>query len=69
MKTPISAIISSVDGMKYELEHHNLAALSELIAEVEIAGGGRLHRQVENMLNMNRLESGGVAGQARIGVK
>ncbi len=57
MKTPISAIISSVDGMKYELEHHNLTALSELIAEVEIAGT-RLHRQVENMLNMNRLESG-----------
>lgn len=57
MKTPISAIISSVDGMKYELEHHNQTALSELIAEVEIAGN-RLHRQVENMLNMNRLESG-----------
>lgn len=57
MKTPISAIISSVDGMKYAMDQHNVAALPELLAEVEIAGN-RLHRQVENMLNMNRLESG-----------
>ena len=57
MKTPISAIISSVDGMKYALEQNNGSALSELVTEIEIAGN-RLHRQVENMLNMNRLESG-----------
>lgn len=57
MKTPIAAIISSVDGMKYHLEHKDMASLNELVGEVEIAGN-RLHRQVENMLNMNRLESG-----------
>lgn len=57
MKTPIAAIISSVDGMKDQLAQNNQAALMDLLSEVEIAGN-RLNRQVENMLNMNRLESG-----------
>ena len=32
-------------------------SLNELVGEVEICNN-RLHRQVENILNMNRLESG-----------
>lgn len=57
MKTPLAAIISSVDGMKDQISRNNPDALLDLISEVEIAGN-RLNRQVENMLNMNRLESG-----------
>lgn len=56
LKTPISAIIGSVDTLK----DHNISLSElnkrELYSEIEIAGN-RLNRQVGNLLNMSRLES------------
>ena len=57
LKTPISTIIGSVDALKEN--HENLSAHNQLMLlnEVEIASN-RLNRQVENLLNMSRLETG-----------
>lgn len=57
LKTPIAAIIGATDTLK-----ENEASLSPhikatLLSEIEVAGN-RLNRQVENLLNMSRLESG-----------
>ncbi len=57
LKTPISTIIGVVDILK---ENDNLLTAEEradLLAEVDIAGT-RLNAQVENLLNMSRLETG-----------
>lgn len=57
LKTPISTIIASIDTLKennIKLSDNNKV---ELLNEVEKAGL-RLNRQVENLLNMSRLESG-----------
>jgi two-component system sensor histidine kinase KdpD len=58
LRTPIAAIIGSVDILKEskdKLSDENLT--DELLNEIAIAGN-RLNRQVENILNMSRLESG-----------
>jgi two-component system sensor histidine kinase KdpD len=57
LRTPIAAILGSVDMLNEG--GHNLSAenQSELLNEIEIAAN-RLNRQVENILNMSRLESG-----------
>ncbi len=59
LKTPISTIIGAVDTI-----NNNEAVLSdsnkkELISEIGIAGL-RLNKEVENLLNMSRLESGSI---------
>lgn len=57
LRTPISTIIGSIDtiiGNENKLSESNI---SELHTEIKIAGF-RLNRQVENLLNMSRLESG-----------
>jgi len=57
MRTPLSTIIGSVDTLRENnrnLSHENR---DELLNQIDIAGC-RLNRQVENLLNMNRLESG-----------
>ena len=59
LKTPIAAIIGAVDTIQ-----HNEMNLSEknklaLINEIRIAGW-RLNKEVENLLNMSRLESGSI---------
>lgn len=56
LKTPIATIIGAVDTFR---ENASLSDASryELIAQIGMAGE-RLHRQVNNLLNMGRLESG-----------
>lgn len=57
LRTPISTIIGAIDMLK---EHDVLISpdyKSVLLTEMEIASM-RLNRQVENLLNMNRLETG-----------
>lgn len=57
LKTPISTIIGAVDTLKeYD---HKLSGQNrnELLWQIDQAGT-RLHNQVENLLNMSRLESG-----------
>ena len=57
MRTPLSTIIGSVDTLRENnrnLSHENR---DELLNQIDIASC-RLNRQVENLLNMNRLESG-----------
>ncbi|WP_372919634.1 ATP-binding protein [Salegentibacter sp.] len=55
LKTPIAAIIGSVDTLK-ETEKLSEQNKNDLYTEIEIAGN-RLNRQVKNLLNMSRLES------------
>ncbi len=57
LRTPISTIIGAIDTIKdngTKLSDNNK---NELYSEIEIAGF-RLNRQVENILNMSRLEAG-----------
>lgn len=57
LRTPISTILGSVDVLKENNEKLSSSTRAELLSEIEIAGL-RLNRQVGNLLNMNRLESG-----------
>lgn len=57
LRTPISTIIGAVDTLKENRETLSLANQVELLSEIDIASI-RLNRQVENLLNMSRLESG-----------
>lgn len=57
LRTPISTIIGSVDAIKESNSKLTNENKSELLREIEIAGF-RLNRQVENLLNMSRIESG-----------
>jgi len=57
LRTPISTIIGSVDAIKESNGRLSEASKKELITEIEIAGI-RLNRQVENLLNISRLEAG-----------
>lgn len=57
LRTPIATIIGSIDTIKENEKNLSDANKSELYNEIEIAGF-RLNRQVENLLNMSRLESG-----------
>ncbi|MBK7233644.1 MAG: DUF4118 domain-containing protein [Saprospiraceae bacterium] len=57
LRTPISAIIAAVDMIKENGEKLSSTHQSELLSEIDKASI-RLNRQVENLLNMSRLESG-----------
>lgn len=57
LRTPISAILGSVDTLKENKSKLTTENQLELLNEIDIAGI-RLNRQVENILNMSRLESG-----------
>lgn len=57
LRTPISAIIGSIDAIKENDGKLSKESIQELLNEIEIAGI-RLDRQVENLLNMSRLEAG-----------
>ena len=57
LKTPISTIIGATDALKEKEVSLSPQTKSTLINEIEKAGN-RLNRQVENLLNMSRLESG-----------
>jgi two-component system sensor histidine kinase KdpD len=60
LRTPIAAIIGATDNLQHnnaQLSPHNRA---ELIGEISTAAL-RLNRQVDNLLNMSRLESGFIA--------
>lgn len=56
-KTPIATIIGVVDTLKETPNKLSELNRRELLTELEIASM-RLNRQVENLLNMSRLESG-----------
>lgn len=57
LKTPISTIIGAAETLKENNTLLSPALKSSLVDEIEKAGN-RLNRQVENLLNMSRLESG-----------
>lgn len=57
LRTPISTILGSVDMLKENKDKLSAENQNELLNEIGIAGN-RLNGQVENILNMSRLESG-----------
>ena len=57
LKTPIATIIGVVDALQENGHQISAAQHDELIQQLDIAGL-RLNRQVENLLNMSRLETG-----------
>lgn len=57
LRTPISTIIGAVDTLKESNDKLSLANQTELLSQIDMASI-RLNRQVENLLNMSRLESG-----------
>lgn len=57
LRTPIATVIGAVDTIRENKDKLTTAQHNELIDEIGIAGS-RLNRQVENLLNMSRLESG-----------
>ena len=57
LRTPISTIIGAVDTLKENREKLTVNNQISLLTEIDIASI-RLNRQVENLLNMSRLESG-----------
>lgn len=62
LKTPISTIIGTVDTLKETPSKLTEEAKMELLSEIDVASM-RLNRQVENLLNMSRLESGFIRPQ------
>jgi len=57
LRTPISAIIGAVDTLKENKSKLSEKLQNELLTEIDKASM-RLNRQVENLLNMSRLETG-----------
>lgn len=57
LRTPIATVIGAVDTIKENRSRLSESQEQELLNEAGIAGA-RLNRQVENLLNMSRLESG-----------
>lgn len=57
LRTPISAIIGSVDALKDNRDNISIENQDELLNQIAIAGL-RLNTHVENLLNMSRLETG-----------
>ncbi|HEU5053483.1 MAG TPA: ATP-binding protein [Hanamia sp.] len=57
LRTPIATILGSVDMLKGNVPKVSAENQMELLKEIGIAAD-RLDRQVENILNMSRLESG-----------
>lgn len=60
LRTPIATIIGAIDSLKYEKGNLSVENQHQLLTEIDIASV-RLNRQVENLLNMSRLESGMLA--------
>jgi two-component system sensor histidine kinase KdpD len=56
LKTPIATILGASETLKENNATLSPALQSSLLDEIELAGN-RLHRQVENLLNMSHLES------------
>jgi two-component system sensor histidine kinase KdpD len=57
LRTPLSTIISAADNLQLHPEKINEKTKNELVEEISKASL-RLNYQVENLLNMSRLESG-----------
>ncbi len=57
LRTPIATIIGAVDTLRENKEKLSVANKNDLLTEIDKASM-RLNRQVENLLNMSRLESG-----------
>lgn len=57
LRTPIAAIIGSIDTIQENKDKLDSESVDELLTEIETASI-RLNGQVENLLNMSRLESG-----------
>lgn len=57
LRTPISTIIAAVDTLKENRDNLSVYNKADLLMEIDKASV-RLNRQVENLLNMSRLESG-----------
>ena len=57
LRTPISAIIGAVDLLNTQKQQLSAENVRDLLSEIDIASM-RLNRQVENLLNMSRLETG-----------
>ena len=57
LRTPIAAIIGATDNLQNNVSKLSPQNKNELIAEISKAAF-RLNQQVENLLNMSRLESG-----------
>lgn len=57
MRTPLSTIIGAIDTLKENSDKLSKTCRIDLLNEIDIASM-RLNRQTENLLNMNRLETG-----------
>lgn len=57
LRTPISTILGAVDTLKENKERISAINQHELLNQIDISSI-RLNRQVENLLNMSRLETG-----------
>lgn len=57
LRTPLATITASVDTLSYKPNRLNEEQQSILLSQIQIASG-RLNEQVENLLNMSRLDSG-----------
>lgn len=57
LRTPISTIIGAIDTISDNEDKLSRENINELYNEIGIAGN-RLNRQVENLLNMSRLDAG-----------
>jgi two-component system sensor histidine kinase KdpD len=57
LRTPITTILGSTDNLQSNAANLSEADKSELLNEISVASI-RLNQQVENLLNMSRLESG-----------
>jgi two-component system, OmpR family, sensor histidine kinase KdpD len=59
LRTPIATIIGAVDTLKENRDKLSSSHQDELLSEIDIATI-RLNRQVNNLLNMSRLETGSI---------
>ncbi len=57
LRTPITTIIGSVDNLQTNSERLSEKDKADLLSEISVASF-RLNQQVENLLNMSRLEAG-----------
>lgn len=57
LRTPIATILGTIDTLKEQQHLLNQEQQNDLLTDIEIAGT-RLNIQVENLLNMSRLEAG-----------
>lgn len=57
LRTPISTIIAATDNLQHNTARLNAYDKNELVTEIA-AASFRLNQQVENLLNMSRLEAG-----------